>query len=77
VLYIENKTDIGLYFAAIQGQSNLTAANDVMSVFNGSAQSVETAQSLADASLAAAETGTTELLLPVIGVVDNPFAEVV
>lgn len=74
--YIENKTDIGLYFSAIQGQSNLAAANDVMDAFNGSADSVQDAQSLADAALAAAENGDTELLLPVIGVIESPFPEV-
>lgn len=76
VAYIEAKTDLGLYFAVIQGQSNLTAANDVMDAFDGSAQSLADARILSDAALAAAENGSTDLLMPVVGVIDSPFAEV-
>jgi hypothetical protein len=76
VAYIESKTDLGLYFAVIQGQNDLTAANNVMDVFNGSAASLTAAQDLSDASLAVAETGSTDLLMPVVGVIDNPFADI-
>jgi hypothetical protein len=76
VAYIESKTDLGLYFAVIQGQNDLTAANDVMDAFNGSAASLTAAQDLSDASLAVAETGSTDLLMPVVGVIDNPFADI-
>jgi len=76
VAYIEGKTDLGLYFAVIQGQNNLNAANSVMDAFNGSAQSLATAQALSDASLATAEAGSTDLLMPVVGVIDTPFAEI-
>lgn len=76
VAYIENKTDLGLYFAVIQGQNNLDAANSVMDAFNGSAGSLATAQALSDAALASAEAGSTDLLMPVLGVIDNPFAEI-
>jgi hypothetical protein len=76
VTYIESKTDLGLYFAVIQGQNDLTAANDVMEAFDGSAASLTAAQDLSDASLAVAETGSTDLLMPVVGVIDNPFADI-
>lgn len=76
VAYIEGKTDLGLYFAVIQGQNNLNAANSVMDAFNGSAQSLATAQALSDTSLATAEAGSTDLLMPVVGVIDTPFAEI-
>lgn len=76
VAYIEAKTDIGLYFAVIQGQSNLTAANTVMDAFDGSAASLSAAQTLSDDALADAVVSDTELLLPVIGVIDNPFADI-
>jgi len=76
VAYIESKTDLGLYFAVIQGQNDLTSANDVMDAFNGSAASLTAAQDLSDASLAVAETGSTDVLMPVVGVIDNPFADI-
>lgn len=76
VAYIESKTDLGLYFAVIQGQNDLTSANDVMEAFNGSAASLTAAQDLSDASLAVAETGSTDVLMPVVGVIDNPFADI-
>ena len=47
-----------------------------MDAFNGSAQSLATAQALSDASLATAEAGSTDLLMPVVGVIDTPFAEI-
>ncbi|OSQ52515.1 DUF4214 domain-containing protein [Marivita geojedonensis] len=74
VAYIENKTDIGLYFAVIQGQSDVAAANSVMAAFDGSASSIDAAQALSDAALSDAVAGSSDLLLPVVGVVDSPFA---
>ncbi|SHG71068.1 DUF4214 domain-containing protein [Marivita hallyeonensis] len=73
VAYIENKTDIGLYFAVVQGQSNVTAARNVMDAFDGSLASIDEAINLADTALASAEASDTELLLPVIGVIASPF----
>ncbi len=77
VAYIEAKTDIGLYYAVIQGQNNITEANDVMAAFNGTESSLAAAQSLADTALSAAQSSDTELLMPVIGVVETPFADIV
>ena len=77
VAYIDAKTDLGLYFAVIQGQNNLTAANSVMDAFDGSAESLAAAQALSDAALVEAEAGSTDLLMPVVGVIDNPFADIV
>lgn len=76
VAYIESKTDLGLYFAVIQGQNDIAAANSVMDAFDGSADSLTIAQGLSDASLATAEAGNTDLLMPVVGVIDNPFADI-
>lgn len=77
VAYIDAKTDLGLYFAVIQGQNNLTAANSVMDAFDGSAESLAAAQALSDASLVEAEASSTDLLMPVVGVISNPFADIV
>lgn len=77
VAYIEDKTDLGLYFAVIQGQNSLVDAIDVMDTFNGSAESLSAARELSNASLIVSETGSTDLLMPVVGVIDNPFADIV
>lgn len=76
VAYIESKTDLGLYFAVIQGQSNLTAANAVMDAFDGTAGSLTSARDLSDTAFLDAQASNTELLLPVVGVIDAPFADV-
>lgn len=76
VAYIENKTDIGLYFAVVQGQNNLDAANSVMDEFDGSAASLQDAISLADSAYTTALDSSTDLLMPVIGVVDTPFGDI-
>jgi hypothetical protein len=55
----------------------LTAANSVMDAFDGSAESLAAAQALSDASLVEAEAGSTDLLMPVVGVISNPFADIV
>lgn len=47
-----------------------------MDAFDGSADSLTIAQGLSDASLATAEAGNTDLLMPVVGVIDNPFADI-
>lgn len=75
VAYIENKTDIGLYFAVVQGQNNLEAANSVMDEFDGSAASLQDALSLADSAYTTALDSSTDLLMPVIGVVDTAFGD--
>ncbi|MCK0149997.1 DUF4214 domain-containing protein [Marivita sp. S6314] len=77
VAFIETKTDIGLYFAVIQGQSDVADARDVMDAFDGSISSLFNAIGLADDALAAAELGSTDLLLPVVGVIDDPFSAAV
>lgn len=75
VAYIENKTDIGLYFAVVQGQNNLEAANSVMDEFDGSAASLQDALSLADSAYTTALDSSTDLLMPVIGVVETAFGD--
>ena len=73
VQFIENKTDLGLYFAVIQGQNNLTAAQNVMDIFDGSQESLLDAAAASADAYDLALASDTELLMPVIGVVDSPF----
>ena len=77
VTFIETKTDIGLYFAVVQGQSNVADARDVMDAYNGSISSIFNAIGLADEYLADAQASDTELLLPVLGIIDDPFSAAV
>ena len=76
VAHIDAKTDLGIYFAVIQGQNNLAAANSVMDAFDGSAESLAAARALSDAALEVAEAGSADLLMPVVGVIDTPFADI-
>lgn len=72
--YINSKADLGIYFSAILGMNNVEAAYDVMSEFTGTAASLDVAKSSIDdyyASAIAADNG--ELLIRVVGVIDDPF----
>lgn len=72
--YLENKVDIGAYFAVHRGMSNVNNASDAMALYNGSQDSI--AQSLAaiDAQYQAAlDPLNGEFLMQVVGVLDNPI----
>ena len=72
--YLESKTDIGTYFAITRGMSDVDNASDVMDLFNGSAGSVTAAVNATDQFFAAADVASGgEFLMPLIGVLDNPF----
>lgn len=74
-LYLENKTDLGLYFSAIRGLSNAENAREVMDLYTGSAESILAARSAIDAYHDLAldpETGA--FLVQLAGVVPDPFA---
>ncbi|MFP7675720.1 DUF4214 domain-containing protein [Marivita sp. S0852] len=73
--YLDQKTDIGLYFSAILGMSDLGNATEVMELFNGTESSILAARAAADEYYATA-LGTDadgEFLIQVVGVVDDPF----
>ena len=73
--YLENKTDIGTYFAVNLGMSDVANANAVMQVFDGSEASVNAAVALTDTFYVAAESAVDgEFLMPIVGILDNPFA---
>jgi len=73
--YIENKVDIGIYFTVIKGMSNGQNGKDVMELFDGSQQSIENAIVATDQFYANALDPTHgEFLIPLVGVLDNPFA---
>ena len=73
--YLATKTDIGAYFAVHKGMSDVDHASAAMAVFNGSAESVTAAVAQIDSFYDAALKPTSgEFLMPLVGVLDDPFA---
>ena len=73
--YIENKVDIGIYFTVIKGMSDPLNGLEVMELFDGSQQSIEDAIDTTDQFYADALDPTNgEFLMPLVGVLDDPFA---
>lgn len=73
--YLSDKTDIGAYFAVVNGMSDVGNASAVMALFDGSEASIQDAIAATDGfySAAMAEDGG-EFILQVVGVLDDPFA---
>lgn len=77
-IYLETKTDIGAYFGVIRGLSNVEEANMVMALFDGSdASALEAVTATNNAIARAVDADNGEFLLQVLGVVDNPFPDVI
>ena len=75
IAYLETKTDIGAYFAVIKGMSDVDNAGAAMALYDGSAESVTTTVSAIDGFFAdALVPSTAEFLMPLVGVIDDPFA---
>jgi hypothetical protein len=73
--YLEAKTDIGVYFSAIKGLSDRDDTVTVMNIFDGSAASVTAAVAAIDQiHTDALDPNTGEFLMPLVGVIDDPFA---
>lgn len=72
--YLANKTDIGAYFAVHKGMSNLENASAAMAMFDGSQDSLTNAVVAIDGYYQAASSATTgAFLMPLVGVLDDPF----
>ena len=74
--YLEDKTDIGTYFAVIRGLSDVSDASAAMQLYvRGDTSSIQTAIDQIDLDFADASAGDSgELLLQLVGVADDPFA---
>ncbi|WP_420380773.1 DUF4214 domain-containing protein [Marivita sp.] len=73
--YLANKTDIGAYFAVHKGMSDLDNASAAMQIFDGSAASVNAAVAQIDSfHNAALDPNSGEFLMPLVGVLDDPFS---
>lgn len=73
--YLDSKVDLGIYYSAVLGLSDVTGASGVMDLFNGSADSLTDAKAAADEAYASslASDGTGAFLVKLVGVVDDPF----
>ncbi len=72
--YLEDKTDVGVHFAVINGMSDTDNAAATMTLFTGSQESINTAVEHANQFLAEAQSSTGgEFLMPLVGVLDDPF----
>lgn len=72
--YLEDKVDIGAYFAVHKGMSDVENASAVMSLFDGTQASIDQAVAAIDDDYQQAldpENG--EFLMQVVGVLDNPL----
>ena len=73
--YLSNATDIGVHFAVINGMSDTANADAVMDLLTRSAESVSAAVAQSDQFLAEAQAANGgEFLMPLVGVIDDPFA---
>jgi hypothetical protein len=73
--YLDQKTDLGALFAVHRGMSNTDDAAQVMALFDGSEESVQNAVDAINAlHTAAMDSENGEFLMPLIGVMDDPFA---
>ncbi|RXV58479.1 hypothetical protein C6W92_16920 [Roseovarius sp. A46] len=73
--FLENKVKIGTYFAVAKGMSDGDNAAVVMDLFDGTDASINTAVAAIDSYHADALDPTDgEFLMPLVGVLDDPFA---
>jgi serralysin len=72
--YLEAKTDLGALFAVHHGMSDVTEANQAMALFDGSQSGLDAAVARIDAYHEdALDPETGDFLMPLVGVLDNPF----
>ncbi|MFC6640141.1 matrixin family metalloprotease [Sulfitobacter sediminilitoris] len=72
--YLSDKADIGAYFAVHKGMSDVTEAVQIMTLFDGSESSIENALNAIEGHYdAALSADSGDFLMPLLGVLDNPF----
>lgn len=73
--YLDNKVDVGAYFAVHKGMSDVEHATAVMELFNGTESSIDQSiTAIDDYYEAALDPENGEFLLQVVGVLDDPFS---
>ncbi len=73
--YLETKTDIGAYFSVLKGMSEVNSAKSVMSLFDGTAESVTaTVNAIDDVYEDALDPIDGQFLMPLLYGYDDPFS---
>ena len=73
--YLSTKTDIGAYYAVTKGLSDVGNASAAMAFFDGSASGITAARNAIDGyHTAALDAENGAFLMPLVGVLDDPFA---
>lgn len=72
--YLENKVDIGAYFAVHKGMSNVEKAAVSMALYDGTQVSIDDAITAINGNyFEASNPNNGEFLMPLVGVLDDPF----
>lgn len=72
--YLATKSDLGAYFSVIKGMSDIDDATAAMALFDGSTGSITTTLAAMDSHYTDALTPDTgDFLMPLVGVIDDPF----
>lgn len=75
--YLDSKIDVGAYFAVHKGMSSAANATSAMDLYDGSILSLTVAISAIDNfELNALDPTNGEFLMPLVGVLDNPFSAI-
>lgn len=70
--YLQDKTDLGIYFSVVLGMSDVVDARDTMAIFDGSDPSVATARAAMDEDYSEAlDPASGEFLMQLVGVFDD------
>jgi len=79
ITYLSNKADLGVYFAAIKGMSDVSDAQNVLNIFGDQATSnTGGAKASVDGHYSdATASGGGEFIFELVGIVNDPFAGVI
>jgi len=79
ITYLSNKADLGVYFAAIKGMSDVADAQNVLNIFGDQATSnTSGAKASVDGHFTdATASGGGEFIFELVGIVNDPFAGVI
>jgi len=79
ITYLSNKADLGVYFAAIKGMSDVADAQNVLNIFGDQATSNRAgAKASVDGHYSdATASGGGEFIFELVGIVNDPFAGVI
>ena len=79
ITYLSNKADLGVYFSAIKGMSNVADSQNVLNIFGDqSTSNTAGAKASVDGHFTdATASGSGEFIFQLVGIVNDPFAGVI